>query len=265
MRKASRFLSVFLFILALFSTISVASAADNPIFCLDNLAEGCFSVEYLPEGNQKMKVGVSHSAGTQYYDYAPGTRATYAFPYGNGDYILRLYQNVSGTSYRQVARCDVSLALEDPLSVYRVSTTEITFSADDAVGMKAAELCSGKTSDEAKAVAIHNYIAANYQYDYEFASKVNDGTVKNYTPNTSAVLEAKKGVCYDFSALFAAMCRSQGIACSIEKGNVRGGYHAWNNVYVGYEWHTLDLTRSIARRITAAVTLADCEVVMEAA
>ena len=265
MKKASRFLGVFLFALALFSTLSAASAADESIFYLDDIASGCFSVVYCPEGNQKLKVGVTHLSGTLYYDYTPGTQATYVLPYGDGDYVIRLYQNVSGTSYRQIARCNVSLKLADPLSIYRVSTTEITFSANDAVGKKAAELCSGKTDDEAKAVAIHNYIAANFQYDYEFARKVNNGAVKNYTPNTTAVLEAEKGVCYDFSALYAAMCRSQGIACKIEKGTVNGVYHAWNSVYVNGKWTSLDLTHSISQKNTSAGTLADCVFVPEAA
>lgn len=265
MRNVSRFLGVFLFLLVLFSAYPVASASGTEIFQTEDLAKGCFSVEYATEGNQKMKVGVTHSTGTVYYDYTPGTRATYVFTRGDGDYVVSLYQNITGTSYHQIASTGVTVKLEDALSVYRVSTTEITFSKDDAVGTKAAELCLDKADEAAKIVAIHNYIAANFSYDNDFAAGVNSGRIKNYTPDTGAVLEAKKGICYDFSALFAAMCRSQDIACKIEKGYVNGTYHAWNSVFTEGRWNSLDLTSSIARGNTAAKTLADCIVAVNAA
>ena len=265
MRKASRFLGVFLFLLALFSTCVSASAAGSEIFFTDDADKGCFSVEYSADGVQKMKVGVTHRGGTVYYDYKPGTRATYTFTMGDGSYTVSLYRNISGTSYRQVASRSVDVKLEDALSIYRVSTTEITFSADDGVGRTAAELCRGKADDTAKVLAIHNYIAANFRYDDAFAAKVNNGSIRCYTPDTNAVLEAKKGVCYDFSALFAAMCRSQGIACKIEQGYLSSGYHAWNSVYLNDSWSSVDLTRSIAKQITAAEKLSDCTVQISAA
>jgi len=260
MRKASRFLGVFLFLLTLFSTCVSASAAGSEIFFTDDADKGCFSVEYSAAGSQKMKVGVAHSAGTVYYDYKPGTRATYTFTKGDGSYTVSLYRNVSGTTYCQVASRSVDVTIADALSIYRVSTTEITFSADDGVGKKAAELCRGKASDTEKVLAIHNYIASTFRYDDAFAADVSSGRVRCYTPDTNAVLEAKKGVCYDFSALFAAMCRSQGIACKLEKGYLSSGYHAWNSVYLNGSWSTVDLTRSIAKQITAAEKLSDCTV-----
>lgn len=96
------------------------------------------------------------------------------------------------------------------MAPYLVSTTEITFSSQDSVGRKAAELCAGLTEDADKVVAIHNYIASHFTYDNIFAAQVAAGQVVNYTPDTARTLETRTGICYDFSALFAAMCRSQG-------------------------------------------------------
>ena len=87
--------------------------------------------------------------------------------------------------------------------------------------------------------------------------QVKTGEVKNYTPDTNAVLAARKGICYDFSALYAAMCRSQGIPCAIARGYLNGGYHAWNMVYIDGAWNAVDMTREIANANTDAATIGD--------
>ena len=107
-------------------------------------------------------------------------------------------------------------------------------------------------------VAIHNYIAAHFTYDNEFAARVRSGEINNYTPETNQILVAQKGVCYDFSALFAAMCRSQGIPCAVAKGYLSGASHAWNMVYINGKWNAIDMTRSIAYKAFNASTLSDC-------
>ena len=51
------------------------------------------------------------------------------------------------------------------------------------------------------------------------------------------VLEAKKGICFDYSAVMAAMLRSQGIPCKLVIGYAGTVYHAWINVYIeGVGW-----------------------------
>ena len=171
-----------------------------------------------------------------------------------------MFRNTSGTSYTEVSSAQTIVEMEHEFAPYLASTAEVAFSPEDAVGEKAAELCAGLTDDAAKAVAIHNYIAAHFTYDDQFAASVRSGAFKNYIPNTRTIIAAEKGVCYDFSALFAAMCRSQGIPCALEKGYQYGGYHAWNTVYIDDAWHVVDLTFSISRQISSAKTLADCTV-----
>ena len=235
-------------------SVSAASSAINT----SAVSAGYFTVNYTPDAAVKMKVGVTQGAETVYYDYVPGTAATYALTAGSGAYTITLYRNTTGTSYQQVESTQVDVAMADALAPYLVSTSEVMFSSTDSVGQKAAELCAGLTSDAEKVAAIHNYIASSFTYDNAFAAQVESGAVKNYIPDTNRTLAAQTGICYDFSALFAAMCRSQGIPCAIAKGYLSGTYHAWNMVYVDGAWNAVDMTRSISYQNTQAVTLSDC-------
>ena len=50
-------------------------------------------------------------------------------------------------------------------------------------------------------------------------------------------LYSKKGICFDYSAVMAAMLRSQGIPCKLVIGYAGKIYHAWIDVYIqGVGW-----------------------------
>ena len=261
MKRIARILGVFLFFVVALS-VHVLAANDTTID-VSTSSEGYFTVFYQEDASLKMKVGVTFQGKTNYYNYTPGTVSTYAFAEGNGNYTISLYRNLSGTTYRKVTSVTANVKFENELTPYLISTTEITFSAEDAVGKKAAELCSGLTDDASKIVAIHNYIAKNFKYHFVLAAAITNGTVKNYVPNTNELMETQRGVCYDFSALFAAMCRSQGIPCAMAKGYYGSDYHAWNMIYLDDAWIAVDLTASISHRLIWADELSDCTVSLE--
>ena len=256
MKRISRVLGVFLCLAMVIS--GSAFAAGQKTIDVSNVEDGYFTVSYNADTDLKMKVGVTFKGDTTYYDYIPGNQATYSLIDGDGKYTITLYRNISGTTYKKVTSQKVTVKMEDELAPYLISTTEITFSEEDAVGQKAAELCDGLTDEADKVVAIHNYIAENFRYNYVFAAAVRNGSIKTYIPDTNAALEELRGVCYDFSALFAAMCRSQGIPCAMAKGYTDNGYHAWNMVYLDEEWVAVDMTTSIAFRSFKAETITEC-------
>lgn len=253
-RFSGIFLSVFLLTAAL---LGVNAQAANEIDT-STASDGYFTVRTAP-GTARMKVGVTVGGQTAYYDYTPGETSSYSFAQGDGAYTVTLFRNISGTQYKKVTSTRVEVRMENALAPYLASTAEITFSAADTVGQKAAELCGDAKSAGEKVVAIHNYIAANFTYDYDFAAQVRSGAVKVYTPDTAAVLAKQKGICYDMAALFAAMCRSQGVPCAVVRGTLDGQSHAWNMVWVDDSWHAMDLTRSASWR-TQATTLSGCVV-----
>lgn len=261
MKRVSRVLGVFLCLVILLSANTFA--AGGTIIDTSTAPDGYFTVEYNASANLKMKVGVAFKGETTYYDYAPGTLGSYTFDEGDGYYTITLYRNVYGTAYKRVTSKSVNVVIEDKMAPYCASTSEITFTEDGAVAAKAAELCAGLTTDEEKIVAIHNYMARYFRYDYVFAASVRSGAVTCYTPDTAVTLETKRGICYDFSALFAAMLRSQGIPCAMAKGYMNDYYHAWNMLYIDGEWVAVDMTNSIARRNFRADELSDCLVSLD--
>lgn len=54
-----------------------------------------------------------------------------------------------------------------------------------------------------------------------------------YLPVIDDTFKVQSGICYDFSALYAAILRNQGIPVKLVKGYTRNakGYHAWNEAY----------------------------------
>lgn len=251
-RRILGFFCVFL------SILTVHVSAAHAEIDVSTASDGYFSVFYEGDASLKMKIGVTVAEQTTYLNYTPGARAAFALDKGDGAYTITLYRNLSGTRYQKVLSKTLSVTLKDPLAPYLVSTSEITFAEDDAIGQKAAQLCEGLTDDQSKIVAIHNFIAGNFQYDDVFAAAVRKGTVKNYTADTNGALNKQQGVCYDFSAVLAAMCRSQGIPCKLVKGYTTGGYHAWNLIYTDGAWVSVDVTAAVVRQASSANTLSDC-------
>ncbi|MGO4532025.1 transglutaminase domain-containing protein [Paenibacillus sp. 2TAF8] len=116
----------------------------------------------------------------------------------------------------------------------------------------AQEIVKGKTSDEAKARALYDWVGSRVQYDY---GKVDDyeqkGIWHEQTPQNT--FDTRKGVCIDYARLYSVMARSQGLDVKVVTGlgyNGQGGYgpHAWNEVYLSdsQSWVPLDPTWAIS-------------------
>ncbi len=100
------------------------------------------------------------------------------------------------------------------------------------------ELAKDCTTQEEVAHKGHDWLEENIDYDYEA-----DALYQYF--NIEKTLQTQMGVCYDYSNLFAAYCRSQGIACFIIDGYRRDNnsyLHTWNRVYFNNTWWNVDIT-----------------------
>jgi transglutaminase/protease-like cytokinesis protein 3 len=259
MKRSVRMISILLLVaISILAAAPAVSAASVDTIDTSTAAQGYFTVNDQSGFTSIVKIGVTHNSVTRYYDYNNGTACTYAFENGNGTYTITVYHNISGKSYSTYASASVDVTLESEMAPYLISTTEVTFSATDAVGAKSAQLCKGLATDEAKVIAFYKFISANYKFNKSFANEITSGKVTAYLPDTARTLASNTGICYDLSSLFAALCRSQNIPCVITKGYAGKTYHAWNKVYVNGNWYAIDMTYALGRNLKSVTSIMKC-------
>lgn len=111
----------------------------------------------------------------------------------------------------------------------------------------ARSLVNDKDTTRTKAKIIYKWIGRNIEYDHNKAMKVlnNDMNVKSGAINA---FNTGKGICFDYSCLFVAMCRANNIKTRLITGQGFNGVswvsHAWNQVYLDEEkkWINVDTT-----------------------
>ena len=104
------------------------------------------------------------------------------------------------------------------------------------------EICAGCDTNAEKVQAIYNWIIHNCEYDYDYHAIIQYFNVRR-------TLHTRKGVCYDFSNLFAALCRSQNIPCYVVDGTPYDRTtqnHTWNRVYYNSSWWDVDVTNDLS-------------------
>ncbi|RAV20320.1 transglutaminase domain-containing protein [Paenibacillus contaminans] len=118
----------------------------------------------------------------------------------------------------------------------------------DDIALAAKEVTAKSKSDEEKAKALYQWIGTRVQYDWDKVNLYEQKRVwKEQSPEDT--FATRKGVCIDYSRLYAVMARSVGLDVKVVTGlgyDGKGGYgpHAWNEVYVAdrAEWLPLDST-----------------------
>lgn len=135
-----------------------------------------------------------------------------------------------------------------------LKATDSIQSESQSIKSVAQQLTEGCRTDYEKIKAIHDWICTYLHYDNDSLSK------SNISPYSSTeVLKSRKAVCLGFANLYAALCRSIGIPCSVVTGYALGissgstewtekivsgseENHAWNEVYVDGRWVIVDST-----------------------
>jgi transglutaminase-like putative cysteine protease len=130
------------------------------------------------------------------------------------------------TAYNFVCKPDAPYLANDGATLWDTQTEQLTD-----------EICAGYDTDAEKVQAIYQWIILNFEYDYDYHAFIQYFDVRK-------TLRTHKGVCYDFSNLFAALCRSQNIPCYVVDGAPYDGSanHTWNHVYYNGSWWDVDVT-----------------------
>ena len=103
-------------------------------------------------------------------------------------------------------------------------------------------------SDMEKALALHDYVIANAQYDEEALALYNDNKdIPAESGFAYGVLIKGKGVCQSYAHAIAVLYRKVGIQTIILSGwayggSGNGGPHAWNAAKIDGKWGYIDAT-----------------------
>lgn len=220
-----------------------ASVTERGWVDWSNAAQGYISAAYT---GSKSKAKLRLKCGDKTYDHdltPDGKECYFPLSCGSGTYTVILYEQIEGTKYTRAINAEFSAVISDEVGIFLYPNRYINFSLSSECVEKTSQLCAGKNGDIEKIAAVFGWITENITYDYALASTVKSG----YVPNPDSVLSAKKGICFDYASLMAAMLRSQDIPTRLVIGYASPDiYHAWNEVYtIETGWITPQLLLSI--------------------
>lgn len=198
-----------------------------------NIEEGFVMVRWLGGGDKRIKVQIKNGDSTTYtYNLNnKGDFETFPLSDGDGEYSVKVFENVKDTKYAQAQSVKLKVKLRDEFLPFLYSNQYVNWTSDSEAAKKAAELTKNSKDDFEKVKAIFDYVTTNIKYDYEFAKKVKSTNLSGYIPTVDTTMSTQKGICLDYAALMCAQLRSQNVPCKLVVGYAGEVYHAWVNVY----------------------------------
>ncbi|SFI18930.1 Transglutaminase-like superfamily protein [Tindallia magadiensis] len=233
--------SIMLLIMGFMVVNPLKAEASGPVFDTSDLDRGVVHVHYNASHDRPLRVMITKGDQRYTYQLKPdGTVDSFPLQMGNGTYKIDVVQNIGGNRYSFVDSTQVSLALEDPNLVFLNSIQEIRWASEDPPIQNSARMIGDKTSKDQQIQTVYEYIINNYRYDFDKIPTL----TSTYLPDIVQTYRVKKGICYDYSSLLAAMKRSEAIPVKLVKGYTShvDEYHAWNEVYLNGQWHIIDST-----------------------
>lgn len=220
-------------------------------FVLDDsrTSKGSVTILATSESAETYKVIVIKGDKRYVYDYR-GMEQTYPLQMGDGEYRIGFYQNLGNNEYIALHQWRIQVQIKDPEDIFLNKHALLFWNESSQAAELAQRLVKGLDTDQEKATAIYRYLIENFSYDDQVAATLKAG----YVPDVDQVLTDKKGICYDFSSLYAVMLRSVNIPAKLVMGtttNVKG-YHAWNEVLLDGKWVVIDTSYDIQAKAAKA-------------
>ena len=194
-----------------------------------NAKDGYVMIKFLQVTSVRLAVRITGPDSVSYTYNLRGDGQYEVFPLanGNGRYTVGVFEHVQGTTFATANSASFDVALTDEFAPFLRPNQIVNFSSSSKVVAKAAELVKDIDDLTEKIAVVYNFVVKNISYDRELAQSVQTG----YIPDIDAVLEKGKGICFDYSAVMAAMLRSQMVPTRLVMGYAGTTYHAWIDVY----------------------------------
>lgn len=224
---------------------------EEAIIDYSNAAAGYVMVRYKAQTDSRLKVLVKGPTTTYSYNLPVDEWTTFPLSDGNGTYQVGVCINVTGTKYAVVLLGGFDVELTDEFSPFLRPNQYVNYIDAPNTIQLGVQLTLGLDHPLDKVAAVYDHVIHNFSYDYEKAETVKSG----YLPELDAVLELKKGICFDYAALMTAMLRSQEVPCKLVVGYAGDVYHSWISVWTeedgwidgaiffdGHQWKRMDPT-----------------------
>lgn len=176
------------------------------------------------------------------YDLHPEQKPLqYPVNMGDGVYYFCVMENTEGSTFAQVISVEKNVRLVNKLAPYTIPTVFCNYDTDGpCTRISKLLLPSCKTETEALDAA-YKWTAGYLKYDYEKAKRLAKSS--GYVPNPDATLKERRGICFDYASMCAALLRCADIPCRVVTGYVDGRfYHSWVVAYVDNRWRRRDPT-----------------------
>ncbi len=205
-----------------------------------NEKEGTVTVNYQAGDYSNLKVLIQNGDSKYVYDVF-SCCSKFPLQMGDGTYKVAICKRTSGKKYKVVHAASKKVKI-DELSLYKTSVQNIAWDLNSKSTKLAAELSLDKLTKEEQFDAVYHYVIEQISYDILKAQKLRTAT--RYLPSNDDTILNKKGICYDYSSLTAAMLRSLDIPTKLVEGksSYTSEYHAWNEVYLNNKWQIIDTT-----------------------
>lgn len=197
---------------------------DSVSIDASNISDGYVMIRYTGRSEKaKAQITIPDTYTIKGSDYN-----TFPLTGGNGDYTLKVYEWVVDNSYALAFSKDLSVSLSDEFKPFLYPNQYVWFTGDSQVVALGRELSDQSADDLDYVQNSYYYVIRNISYDNDKA----ENTPTDYVPDIDTILEEKKGICFDYASLMAALLRSQSIPTKLEVGYSGEAYHAWISVYL---------------------------------
>ena len=237
----------------------VQSADGAATIDTSHINEGYVMVKYSGANTQPMiQIAQISDSGKPSYNYHIqdfGQFGTYPLSLGNGEYIIKVLEWVSGKDYYSILEKVVTVTIDNEFLPFLHPNAYVNFNENSKAVLKGQELAEGTYTDIEVITNIFDFVTSNIKYDDDLATKVTTNEISVYFPDIDRTLDTKKGICWDYASLMASMLRSQGIPTKLVMGHVGEVYHAWISCYTketgwmdniiefdGKQWKLIDPT-----------------------
>lgn len=230
--------------LMVFGLMSFSAYADASMFDLNNSSLGIVKINYQAPNNKPVKIMIQNGDQVAYYSY--GKVNQFPLVFGSGNYTIGIFENISGNDYQSVDMIEKNIVITNDFNSFSEKSEMVYWTQAQELAQTAKRLTSQSGSNQEKALLIYQYLVKIMSYDNDKAASVTEA----YDVNAQSIFEGQKGICLDFSVLYASMLRSVGVPTKVVKGYKTDieSYHAWNEVYneMTKNWMTIDITYDLA-------------------